>query len=130
MERLRSEREEWEDEAMRERERRELVEEEMRGLERREREGRKEWERGKDDLEIERQRARNLQDVLGEFQAGQSSTFSSSLSYTFTGASYDEVHWDESDLMRALELTTNPSLPGEQLKTRNCGKPLQNWNLN
>ena len=71
MERLRLEREEWEGEAGRERERREGMEEEMRGVERRERENRKEWERGKDELMIERERARNLQDVLGEFQAGE-----------------------------------------------------------
>jgi hypothetical protein len=52
MERLRVEREEWEFEAGRERERREIMEEE--------------------ELLSERERARNLQDVLGEFQAGVS----------------------------------------------------------
>jgi chromosome segregation ATPase len=72
MERLRSEREEWEAEAGRERERREEAEEELRAIEWREREGRKEWEEGRDQLERERERADNLQEVLGEFQAGQS----------------------------------------------------------
>jgi hypothetical protein len=70
MERLRMEREEWEGEAGRERTRREAMESEMVAMERREREGQKEWERGKDELMVERERARNLQDVLGEFQAG------------------------------------------------------------
>jgi len=72
MERLRSEREEWEAEAGRERERREEAEEELRAIEWREREGRKEWEEGRDQLERERERADNLQEVLGEFQSGQS----------------------------------------------------------
>lgn len=71
MERLRGEREEWEAEAGRERERREEAEEELRAIEWREREGRKEWEEGRDQLERERERADNLQEVLGEFQAGQ-----------------------------------------------------------
>ncbi len=71
MERLRVETEEWEIEAGRERERREIMEEEVRGIERREREGRREWEKGKEELMAERERARNLQDVLGEFQAGR-----------------------------------------------------------
>jgi hypothetical protein len=71
MERLRGEREEWEAEAGRERERREEAEEELRAIEWREREGRKEWEEGRDQLERERERADNLQEVLGEVQAGQ-----------------------------------------------------------
>lgn len=70
MERLRVEREEWEAEAGRERERREAMEEEARLVERREREGRREWDKGKEELARERERARNLQEVLGEFQAG------------------------------------------------------------
>ena len=70
MERLRLEREEWEAEAGRERERREVMDEEARVIERREREGRREWEKSRDELMMERERARNLQDVLGEFQNG------------------------------------------------------------
>jgi len=72
MERLRGEREEWEAEAGRERERREEAEEELRAIEWREREGRKEWDEGRDQLDRERERADNLQEVLGEFQAGES----------------------------------------------------------
>jgi hypothetical protein len=71
MERLRSEREEWEAEAGREREKREEMEDELRAMERRERDGRREWEEGRNQLERERERADNLQEVLGEFQAGQ-----------------------------------------------------------
>lgn len=70
MERLRSEREEWEVEAGREREKREEMEDELRAIERRERNGRREWEEGRNQLERERERADNLQEVLGEFQAG------------------------------------------------------------
>ncbi|RXK42564.1 hypothetical protein M231_00118 [Tremella mesenterica] len=73
MERLRVEREEWETEASKERERREATEEEMNLLERRERDMRREWERAREELEMERERARNLQEVLGEFQAAKDS---------------------------------------------------------
>jgi len=72
MERLRSEREEWEAEAGREREKREEMEDELRAVERREADGRREWEEGRNQLERERERADNLQEVLGEFQAGES----------------------------------------------------------
>jgi len=72
MERLRVEREEWETEASREREKREAAEDEMAGMERREMENQREWERGREDLALERQRADNLQEVLSEFQAGES----------------------------------------------------------
>lgn len=71
MERLRVRREEWEAEASRERERREQVEDEMRALEWRQQEGQKEWDDGRSQLERERERADNLQEVLGEFQAGE-----------------------------------------------------------
>lgn len=71
MERLRVEREEWENEAGNEREKRELMEEEMAAMERREMENKREWERGKEQLEAEKQRADNLQEVLSEFQAGK-----------------------------------------------------------
>jgi chromosome segregation ATPase len=74
MERLRSEREEWEAEAGREREKREEMEDELRAVERREADGRREWEEGRNQLERERERADNLQEVLGEFQAGESSS--------------------------------------------------------
>ncbi|WWD18135.1 hypothetical protein CI109_102584 [Kwoniella shandongensis] len=73
MERLRLEREEWEVEAGRERERREAVEEEMRLIERRERDERRELERSLDELDGERQRANNLQEVLSEFQVAKDS---------------------------------------------------------
>lgn len=75
MERLRVQREEWEAEAGRERERREIMEEEVRHTERRERDGRRDWEKGKEELSSERERARNLQEVLGEFQAGTHHTY-------------------------------------------------------
>ncbi|CAK9782195.1 hypothetical protein CC85DRAFT_325323 [Cutaneotrichosporon oleaginosum] len=68
MERLRAEREEWEGEAGRERERREALEDEVRGAERRERAARDDAERAVREAERERERADNLQDVLGEFQ--------------------------------------------------------------
>lgn len=71
MERLRVEREEWENEAGNEREKRELMEEEVGAMERREMENRREWERGKEQLEAEKERADNLQEVLSEFQAGE-----------------------------------------------------------
>lgn len=73
MERLRVEREEWENEAGQERQRREAMEDEVAAMERREMDAKREWERGKDELEMEKQRADNLQEVLGEFQAGKSS---------------------------------------------------------
>jgi chromosome segregation ATPase len=82
MERLRAEREEWETEAERERERREAMEEEMRATERREREGIANWERAADDLDAERERAANLQDVLSEFQQGEWLTHVESLHST------------------------------------------------
>ena len=69
MERLRMEREEWEGEAARERERREGMEEEVKKSERREREMRGEMERAKEREREERERADNLQDVLQEFQS-------------------------------------------------------------
>jgi predicted nucleic acid-binding Zn-ribbon protein len=75
MERLRLEREEWEGEAGREREKREVIEEEMRGIDRREREGRRDVERYREDMEGEKKRADNLQEVLSEFQAGQCSLY-------------------------------------------------------
>ncbi len=58
-------------EAGKERERRERLEEETRWMERekREEEGRRKV--AEEGWEMERQRARNLQDVLGEFQAGE-----------------------------------------------------------
>ncbi|WVF70656.1 hypothetical protein IAT40_005449 [Kwoniella sp. CBS 6097] len=73
MERLRVEREEWEVEAGRERERREIVEDEMRAIERRQRDERRELERAVNELQAERERATNLQEVLGEFQAAKDS---------------------------------------------------------
>ena len=72
MERLRVEREEWEAEASRERERRETMEDEVRGMEKRERDSRRDMERAGDELMQERERASNLQDVLSEFQASKS----------------------------------------------------------
>lgn len=77
MERLRAEREEWETEAARERERREAMEEEVRGIERTEREARSQCERAIDELAAEQERAANLQDVLSEFQQGEHSPHSS-----------------------------------------------------
>jgi hypothetical protein len=71
MERLRIEREEWEAEAAKERERREAMEAELTMIERREEEGRREWEKGREELLAERQRADNLQEVLSEFSSGQ-----------------------------------------------------------
>jgi len=71
MERLRIEREEWESEASKERERREAAEDEMAGMERREMENQREWERGREELQAERERADNLQEVLSEFQTGE-----------------------------------------------------------
>lgn len=69
MERLRIEREEWEVECGREREKRESYEDDLRSLERRERELKKECERMRDEVDGERQRGNNLQEVLSEFQA-------------------------------------------------------------
>ena len=71
MERLRVEREEWEAEASREREKREAMEDEVRGTEKRERDARREMERAGDELMQERERASNLQDVLSEFQSSE-----------------------------------------------------------
>ncbi|GMK60075.1 hypothetical protein CspeluHIS016_0902920 [Cutaneotrichosporon spelunceum] len=68
MERLRAEREEWEAEAARERERREYLEDEMRMAERRERAALEEAERAGHEARGEKERADNLQEVLGEFQ--------------------------------------------------------------
>lgn len=63
------EREEWEGEATRERERREGMEEDLRTYERIEREARRAEEHAKEEAREERERADNLQDVLAEFQA-------------------------------------------------------------
>ncbi|BEJ18027.1 hypothetical protein CspHIS471_0703040 [Cutaneotrichosporon sp. HIS471] len=73
MERLRAEREEWEAEAARERERRESLEDEMRAAERRERVAHDEAEHARRQAEGEKERADNLQEVLGEFQNAKDS---------------------------------------------------------
>ncbi|WVQ70985.1 hypothetical protein IAR50_000510 [Cryptococcus sp. DSM 104548] len=73
MERLRLEREEWEEEAGREREKREEGEEEMNRLERAEREMRAEAEKLREERDKVRERADNLQEVLSEFQAAKDS---------------------------------------------------------
>lgn len=67
---MRIEREEWEVEAGRERERREAAEEEMGAMERREMDNKREYDRGKEESLAEKERADNLQEVLSEFQAG------------------------------------------------------------
>lgn len=72
MERLRNEREEWEAEAGRERERRETMEDELRNAEWRQQEEHREMEEARSQLEREAERADNLQEVLSEFQAGKS----------------------------------------------------------
>jgi hypothetical protein len=71
MERLRIEREEWEIEAGREKVRREEMEEDVRVYERMANDSTIELQRYKDEAEGEKERSRNLQDVLSEFQAGQ-----------------------------------------------------------
>ncbi|WVW80348.1 hypothetical protein I302_102328 [Kwoniella bestiolae CBS 10118] len=73
MERLRIEREEWEVEAGREREKRESIEDELRVVERYQRDERGILESTLRELEEERQRATNLQEVLEEFQVAKDS---------------------------------------------------------
>ncbi|KAJ9120797.1 hypothetical protein QFC22_002731 [Naganishia vaughanmartiniae] len=70
MEMLRVDREEWEHEAGRERERREEIEEEMRAADRQRREDEARRRSAEEALERERVRANNLQEVLQEFQSG------------------------------------------------------------
>ncbi|OCF56634.1 hypothetical protein L486_05487 [Kwoniella mangroviensis CBS 10435] len=73
MERLRIEREEWEVEAGREREKRESIEDELRLIERYQRDEKSRLEQTLKELEEERQRAMNLQEVLEEFQIAKDS---------------------------------------------------------
>ena len=116
MERLRVEREEWQGEAGKERERRETMEEESRVLERRERDGRREWERGKEDMIQEKRRADNLQEVLSEFQSGEM-LLSSSIALPVT-TDFGQFP------LGGLELTLI------QLKRASCGRPPPSWTLN
>jgi chromosome segregation ATPase len=71
MERIRMEREEWEEEAGREREKRERLEEERRGMERRLMDAEERRSGAEDGWRREEKRASNLEEVLGEFQAGE-----------------------------------------------------------
>ena len=71
MERLRIERAEWEVEAGRERAKREEMEEDVRVYERMANESKVDLQRYRDEAEGEKERSRNLQDVLSEFQAGE-----------------------------------------------------------
>lgn len=72
MERLRLEREEWEVEAGRERERRETLEDDLRVFERREQDMCNALEKLAEERDKEKERGDNLQEVLSEFQAGES----------------------------------------------------------
>ena len=69
------EREEWEEEAGREREKRERLEEERRGMERRLMDAEERRSGAEDGWRREEKRASNLEEVLGEFQAGKSAKF-------------------------------------------------------
>lgn len=71
LEMVRVEREEWEAEAGRERERREAMEEELRSGERQRRDDELRRRRAEEAAERERTRADNLQDVLAEFQGAK-----------------------------------------------------------
>ncbi|KAJ9108095.1 hypothetical protein QFC19_002560 [Naganishia cerealis] len=71
MEMMRVDREEWEHEAGRERERREAMEEEMRSADRQRREDEARRKSAEEELERERVRANNLQEVLAEFQSAK-----------------------------------------------------------
>lgn len=73
MERLRMEREEWEVEAGRERERRETLEDDLRVFERREQDMCSTLEKLTEERDKEKERGDNLQEVLSEFQAGEPS---------------------------------------------------------
>jgi DNA repair exonuclease SbcCD ATPase subunit len=75
MEMLRVDREEWEHEAGKERERREEIEEEMRSADRQRREDEARRRSAEEALERERVRANNLQEVLQEFQSGMSAVW-------------------------------------------------------
>jgi hypothetical protein len=66
------EREEWEEEAGREREKRERLEEERRGMERRLMDAEERRSGAEDGWRREEKRASNLEEVLSEFQAGRS----------------------------------------------------------
>lgn len=70
------EREEWEEEAGREREKRERLEEERRGMERKMIEAEERRNAAEDGWRREEKRASNLEEVLGEFQGGESRTSS------------------------------------------------------
>jgi hypothetical protein len=71
MEMLRVEREQWESEAARERERREAMEDELRAGERQRREDETRRRRAEEEAERERTRADNLQEVLADFQSAK-----------------------------------------------------------
>ncbi|OXB38407.1 hypothetical protein LQV05_002773 [Cryptococcus neoformans] len=73
MERLRLEREEWEVEAGRERERRETLEDDLRVFERREQDMCNALEKLAEERDKEKERGDNLQEVLSEFQAAKDS---------------------------------------------------------
>ncbi|KAE8539977.1 hypothetical protein D1P53_003915 [Cryptococcus gattii VGV] len=73
MERLRMEREEWEVEAGRERERRETLEDDLRVFERREQDMCSALEKLTEERDKEKERGDNLQEVLSEFQAAKDS---------------------------------------------------------
>jgi chromosome segregation ATPase len=77
LERVRMEREEWEEEAGREREKRERLEEERRGMERKMIEAEERRNAAEDGWRREEKRASNLEEVLGEFQGGKMRSFES-----------------------------------------------------
>lgn len=98
MEMLRVDREEWEHEAGKERERREEIEEEMRSAERQRREDEARRRSAEEALERERDRANNLQEVLQEFQNGMS----------FSRYLDDSLYADLSVQPRILRLNKRP----------------------
>lgn len=73
------EREEWEEEAGREREKRERLEEERRGMERKMIEAEERRNAAEDGWRREEKRASNLEEVLGEFQGGKCCRLQSTL---------------------------------------------------
>lgn len=72
IEKLRAEKEEWEQECSQERARREQLEDDIRGFEIAQREAKQDAEKAIKDCQAEKERAANLQEVLEEFQQGES----------------------------------------------------------
>lgn len=116
MERLRIERDEWEVEAGRERARREEMEEDVRVYERMANESKVDLQRYRDEAEGEKERSRNLQDVLSEFQAGK-----------FNLGLTDRQRKTRRCVRLHQSLKHSSDLPLSHCQSISCGQRMQRW---